>query len=151
MHFAVQKEILVRALKDVSSALATRVVQPILSNVLIESADETTIRLKATDLDLTIESKATGVVYTPGSITLPGKKLLEIVSKLPNELVTFQINKEKLEAVITCRRSRFSITGLAADDYPKSTLGRSSDGILMPADILRKSIIQTSFSAAAYD
>jgi len=151
MHFAVQKDILVRALKDVSSALATRVVQPILSNVLIESQDETAIRLRATDLDLTIESKAVGVVYSPGAITLPGKKLLEIISKLPNDLVTVQVNKETLETSITCQRSRFSISGLAADDFPKSNVGRAVDGVLMPADILRKSILQTAFSAAGYD
>jgi DNA polymerase III subunit beta len=151
MHFAVQKDILVRALKDVSSALATRVVQPILSNVLIESQDETAIRLRATDLDLTIESKATGVVYGQGAITLPGKKLLEIVSKLPNELVTIQVNKETLETSITCQRSRFSISGLPADDFPKSSASRSVDGVLMPADILRKSILQTAFAAAGYD
>jgi len=151
MHFAVQKDILVRTLKDVSSALATRVVQPILSNVLIESQGETAIRLRATDLDLTIESKAVGVVYSHGAITLPGKKLLEIISKLPNDLVTIQVNKETLETTITCQRSRFTISGLAADDFPKSGIRTGVDGILMPADILRKSILQTAFAAAGYD
>jgi DNA polymerase-3 subunit beta len=151
MHFAVQKDILVRALKDVSAALATRVVQPILSYVLVESEDETTLKLKATDLDLAIETKANGVVYTQGAIALPGKKLLEIVSKLPNELVTLQIDKETLQAVVTCARSRFNISCLAADDFPKSALVRGRDGVLMPADILRRSIQQTAFAAASYD
>ena len=97
MHFAVQKDTLVRALKDVTSALATRVVQPILGNVLINSFDETTIKFQATDLDLTIETKTPAVVYTPGAITLPGKKLLEIVSTLPDDLVSFQVDKENFE------------------------------------------------------
>jgi DNA polymerase III subunit beta len=151
MHFAVQKDVLVRALKDVSSALATRVVQPILSNILIESQDDTTIKFRATDLDLAIESRGIGVVYTGGAITLPGKKLLEIVSKLPNELVTFQVNKETLETTVTCQRSKFSITGLSAEDFPRSTASRSVEGVLMPADVLRKSILQTAFAAAGYD
>jgi DNA polymerase-3 subunit beta len=151
MHFAVQKDVLVRALKDVSSALATRVVQPILSNILIEAQDETVVRFKATDLDLAIESRASGVVYATGSITLPGKKLLEIVSKLPNELVTFQVNKETFETAVHCQRSKFTIAGLAADDFPKSTPSRNVEGVLMPADILKKSILQTAFAAAGYD
>ncbi|HMY55450.1 MAG TPA: hypothetical protein PK671_20975, partial [Candidatus Obscuribacter sp.] len=109
MHFAVQKDVLVKALKDVTSALATRVVQPILSNVLIESVDETAVKFHGTDLDLTIETKASAVVYTPGAITLPGKKLLEIVSKLPSDLVSFQINKDTFETTVTCKRSKFSI------------------------------------------
>jgi DNA polymerase-3 subunit beta len=151
MHFAVQKDVLVKALKDVTSALATRVVQPILSNVLIESVNSTTLKFQATDLDLSIETNTTGVVYTNGSITLPGKKLLEIVSKLPNELVSFQVNTETLETSVNCHRSKFSITGLASDDFPKLVDAKSVDGVYMPADILRKSIMQTAFAAANYD
>ncbi len=151
MHFAVQKDVLVKALKDVTSALATRVVQPILSNVLIESVNSTTLKFQATDLDLSIETKTTGVVYTNGSITLPGKKLLEIVSKLPNELVSFQVNTETLETSVNCHRSKFSITGLASDDFPKLVDAKNVDGVFMPADILRKSIMQTAFAAANYD
>jgi DNA polymerase-3 subunit beta len=151
MHFAVQKDVLVKALKDVTSALATRVVQPILSNVLIESVNSTTLKFQATDLDLSIETKTTGVVYTNGSITLPGKKLLEIVSKLPNELVSFQVNNETLETSVNCHRSKFSITGLASDDFPKLVDAKNADGVFMPADILRKSIMQTAFAAANYD
>jgi DNA polymerase-3 subunit beta len=151
MHFAVQKDVLTKALKDVTSALATRVVQPILSNVLIESVNETSIKFLGTDLDLTIETKTPAVVYTQGSITLPGKKLLEIVSKLPDELVSFQINKETYETTVTCKRSKFSITGLPADDFPKTTEQKPKEAVLMPCDVLKKSILQTSFAAANFD
>ncbi|MBK9622376.1 MAG: DNA polymerase III subunit beta [Candidatus Obscuribacter sp.] len=151
MHFAVQKDVLVKALKDVTSALATRVVQPILSNVLVQSVDETAVKFHGTDMDLTIETKTSAVVYTQGSITLPGKKLLEIVSKLPNDLVSFQVNKETYETTVTCKRSKFSISGLPADDFPKTTEVRSKDGFLMPSDVLKKSIMQTAFAAASFD
>jgi DNA polymerase-3 subunit beta len=151
MHFAVQKDVLVKALKDVTSALATRVVQPILSNVLIQSVDEATLRFHGTDLDLTIETKTVAVVYTPGAITLPGKKLLEIISKLPSDLVSFQVNKETFETSVTCQRSKFSITGLPADDFPKTNEQRPKEGVLMPADVLKRSITQTAFAAAGFD
>jgi DNA polymerase III subunit beta len=151
MHFAVQKDVLVKALKDVTSALATRVVQPILSNVLIQSVDETSVKFHGTDLDLTIETRASAVVYGPGAITLPGKKLLEIVSKLPNDLVTFQVNKETYETSVTCKRSKFSITGLPADDFPRTIDQRPKEGVLMPGDVLKKSILQTAFAAASFD
>jgi len=151
MHFAIQKDLLVKALRDVSSAVATRVVQPILSNVLIESVDSSTVRLAATDLDLAIETRCPAVVYAPGSITLPGKKLLEIVSKLPNELVSFQVNRETLETSATCQRSKFNLSGLSAEDFPKLVESRSVEGVLMPSDVLRRAIVQTSFAAASYD
>lgn len=151
MHFAIQKEALVKALRDVSNAIATRVVQPVLSNVYVESIDDVSLRFVGTDLDLTIQAKTAAVVYTPGSITLPGKKLLEIVSKLPSDLVSFQIDKETCETTVTCRRSRFTLTGLPAQDYPRITDPSTAEGFQMPADILRRAIVQTSFAAASYD
>jgi len=151
MHFAIQKDVLVKALRDVSNAIATRVVQPVLSNVLIESIDSVTLRFTGTDLDLTIKTNTPAVVYTEGSVTLPGKKLLEVVSKLPNDLVSFQINSETQETTVTCQKSKFSLSGLSAADYPKLADGSASEGFLMPTDILRRAIVQTSFAAATYD
>jgi DNA polymerase III subunit beta len=151
MHFAVQKDVLMKALRDVTSAIASRAVQPILSNILIQSVDETTLKFQATDLDLAIQTNINGVVYTPGSITLPGKKLLEIVAKLPSELVAFQINKETFETAVTCQRSKFSIAGLPTDDFPKLVDAGSTEGVRMPADVLKRSITQTAFAAASYD
>jgi DNA polymerase-3 subunit beta len=152
MHFSIQKDVLVKALRDVSNAIAARVVQPVLSNVLVESVDDVTLRFVGTDLDLSIECKSPAVVHSAGSTTLPGKKLLEIVSKLPSDkLVTFQINPETQETTVTCERSKFNITGIAADDYPKVLNNRPSEGIQLPADVLRRCIVQTSFAAANYD
>ncbi len=151
MQFAVQKDVLVRALRDVTNALATRVVQPILSNILVESDGDTAVKFRATDLDLSIETKVPAAVYTPGTITLPGKKLLEIVSKLPNDLVAFIVNKETYETNVTCKRSKFSITGLPSEDFPKPIDIKDLHGVFMPSDILRKAISQTSFAAASYE
>ncbi len=151
MHFSVQKDTLVRALKDVTSALATRVVQPILSNVLIESIDDTSIKFQATDLDLCIQTKVPAIVHAKGSITLPGKKLLEIVSKLPNELVSFQVNLENCDVSVTCKRSKFNVTGLPSAEFPKVTDARPEKAVFMPSLILRKAISQTAFAAAGYD
>ena len=151
MHFAIQKEALVKALRDVSNAIATRVVQPILSNVLVEAIDSVTMRFTGTDLDLTIRAICPAVVYNNGSITLPGKKLLEVVSKLPNDLVTFQVNMDTMETTVTCVKSKFTLTALPADDFPRLAENKSVDWFSMPADILRRAIVQTSFAAATYD
>lgn len=151
MQFDVQKDVLVKALRDVTSAVATRVVQPILSNVLIETRENSTLRFQGTDLDITIETKVPGMIEEKGSVTLPGKKLLEVVSKLPNKTVRFKVNPETLETTVTCERSKFNLTGLPSDDFPKLVDSGNVDGVLMPSEILRRSIQQTSFAAANYD
>lgn len=151
MQFDVQKDVLVKALRDVTSAVATRVVQPILSNVLIETRENSTLRFQGTDLDITIETKVPGMIEEKGSVTLPGKKLLEVVSKLPNKTVRFKVNPETLETTVTCERSKFNLTGLPSDDFPKLVDSGNVDGVLMPSEVLRRSIQQTGFAAANYD
>ncbi|MCC7530746.1 MAG: DNA polymerase III subunit beta [Candidatus Melainabacteria bacterium] len=151
MQFDVQKDVLVKALRDVTSAVATRVVQPILSNVLIETRENSTLRFQGTDLDITIETKVPAMIEEKGSVTLPGKKLLEVVSKLPNKTVRFKVNPETLETTVTCERSKFNLTGLPCDDFPKLVDSGNVDGVLMPSEVLRRSIQQTSFAAANYD
>ncbi len=151
MHFAIQKDVLVKALRDTSNAIANRVVQPVLSNVLIESIDNVTLRFTGTDLDLTIKTNTPAVVYTEGAVTLPGKKLLEVVSKLASDLVSFQVNLENQETTLTCQKSKISLSGLPSADYPNLADGGSGNGFLMPTDILRRAIVQTSFAAATHD
>lgn len=150
MNFAIQKEVLIQCLKEVSNALAGRTVQPILNHIFVQAIDESTVLFKATDLDLLIESKGNAVVYTQGAIALPGKKLLEIISKLSDDLITLKVNKENFETAIQCGKTKISLAGLSAEDFP--TLGDSNkEGVLMPADVVRKAISQTSFSAAGFD
>ena len=54
MKFVIKKEDLYNGIKIVESATSARALQPVLMNILIETVDNTSIRLVATDLDLTI-------------------------------------------------------------------------------------------------
>ena len=79
MDFIIQKENIYNNLKIAERVTANRGVQPVLSNVLIETLDNETIRFAATDLDMAIEIKVPATVKVQGSITLPAKKLNEII------------------------------------------------------------------------
>jgi DNA polymerase III subunit beta len=150
MHVSIQKAALVRSLKEVSSALPGRSVQPILSHICLSSIDETTVLFKATDLDLFIQSKCNAVVNAPGAIALPGKKLLEIVSKFPEDLISFRVNKDTQETSIQCGRTKISLSSMLAEDFP--AMGETeASGIFIPADSLCTAIAQTAFSAASFD
>jgi DNA polymerase-3 subunit beta len=150
MHFSIRKDSLVKALKEVSSALPGRSIQPILSHICLSSVDESNVVFKATDLDLFIESMASASVAIPGAIALPGKKLLEVVSKLPEDLVSFRVNKETQETSIQCGRTKISLSSMMAEDFPVMNEVEGS-AISVPADLLKTAIGQTSFSAATFD
>jgi len=100
MEFTIEKESLLTNLKIVEKTTVTRGIQPVLSNILIDAAQDNYITFAATDLDINIVSKTIASVQTPGKITLPAKKLSEIVSKLSNKPVVFKLN-EVADPVLT--------------------------------------------------
>ncbi|MCM1339817.1 MAG: hypothetical protein NC191_09115, partial [Muribaculaceae bacterium] len=88
MKFIIRKEDLFNGIKIVERATSQKAVQPVLYNILIETLENNTVRLTATDLVLTVVTTVDAQIEQPGKITLPAKKLNEIVSKLGNDLVT---------------------------------------------------------------
>lgn len=155
MEFIIQKDNIMNNLRAVERVTALRGVQPVLSNVLIETIDEQTIKLAATDLDLAIEVKAPATVSTKGSITLPAKKLSEIISKLPDKPISFSLNVETNTTVITCGNSKFDLLGISATEFPnvinEDLVGDSADSIDIEIQPLLKAVKQTVFAAAVYD
>jgi DNA polymerase-3 subunit beta len=79
---------------------------PILSNILFEASKDK-IKLIATDLEIGIICKLTGVtVEEDGSISIPAKKVSDIVKELPNSDIHISAKKNN-QVVIKCEKSRF--------------------------------------------
>ena len=117
MIFTIEKESLLNNLRIVEKASLSKGIQPVLSNILIEAKDNE-VRFSATDLDLSIVASTTAVVDTEGSITLPAKKLSDIVSKLPNKPVVFNIDLTSNVASINCGNAKFELIGISASEFP---------------------------------
>ena len=98
MKFSVSQTELLQALQLVSSAVPSRTTLPVLSNILVEATDGA-LQLTATDLDLSISTKATADVKSEGSLTVPAKKLLELARKLPKEELKLEAKDLTLNVV----------------------------------------------------
>lgn len=151
MLFTVKKENIYNALSAVSKATATRGIQPVLSNVLIETVDNNQIKLCATDLDISIEVTIPADITNSGSITLPAKKLAEIVTKLPNQPVQFSLNDENNLTKINCGNSKFDLIGISSSEFPSISHLNSDEFIEIQIEPLLKGIKETVFAAATYD
>ncbi len=149
MKFNVNKEIFYNALNVVSKASAVRGIQPVLSNVLLETIDKKELKLCATDLDITIQINIETEIIEKGAVTLPAKKLTEIISKLPNENINFVI--ENCTAQIKCGSSKFDINGISASEFPGIEIPESDDFVEVEIEPLLKAIKQTNFATATYD
>ena len=154
MEFTIEKESLLTNLKIVEKTTVTRGIQPVLSNILIDAAQDNYITFAATDLDINIVSKTIASVQTPGKITLPAKKLSEIVSKLSNKPVVFKLNEETNVVNIECGNSKIELIGISAEEFP-ATISEEElkDKECVEIDLtpFMKSIKYTAFSAANYE
>src|SRR5947209_18656516 len=104
MEFVVSKSDLVRELGLSQGVVEKKTTIPILSNVLLEAAGDR-ITLTATDLELGIRCSCPARVKKEGSGTVPAKKLLDYVRRLPEGDLTMKF-LEYHWANITAGRAR---------------------------------------------
>ncbi len=154
MKFVIKKEDLYNGIKIVERATSVRALQPVLLNILIETIDNSTIKLVATDLDLTVIAEVNAQVEEEGKITLPSKTLNEIVSKLGDKLITFEMPNDSTSVNITCQNSKFDIIGISANEFPpevSSFIANEEDAFEIEIKPLTKAVRQAGFAAASYE
>src|SRR5512134_3184379 len=88
---------------------------PILANVLIET-DGDQVKLLATDLEVGLRSKCAASVTKSGSLTLPAKKLYEIVKALPETDV--RIEEDRNGVKVAADRFDSRMQTLPREDFP---------------------------------
>jgi DNA polymerase-3 subunit beta len=116
MDFSIEKSQLLKELALTQGVVEKKTTIPILSNLLVE-AEEQVLRISATDLDLGVCCNCPAKVKSPGSGTIPAKRLLEIVRSLPEAEVHFKA-LENHWVQVTCERSSFKLVGMARDNFP---------------------------------
>ncbi len=145
MQFVVSKQNLQKELGFVQGAVEKKNTIPVLSNILIESVGERTIRITGTDLDVTIRCDMEAEeITTPGSICVQARKLFEIARLLPDAPVNFK--KEDNEWVtVKCDRSRFKMVGIARDAFPELPAFKETP-TQVPAGLIKTFIDRTIFA-----
>ena len=83
MQLVVRKNDLLRELQLFQGIVERKNTIPILANVLIE-ANDGEVKMLATDLEVALRSRCEATVGKSGSLTLPAKKLYEILRALPD-------------------------------------------------------------------
>lgn len=116
MKLTFKKEDLQRGVSMVAGAAANKNTLPILANILIR-ASESGVELAASDLELGIKTVVVATVIEPGAITVPAKKLDQIVRELPFDEVTLETKaNDRIE--IVSGAAQFTLAGLDAEEFP---------------------------------
>jgi DNA polymerase-3 subunit beta len=118
---------------------------PVLGNVLLK-AEPGGLRMIATDLELGVSCLVGGKIEEKGQITIPARLLSEYVSQLPKERVGISVIGKELN--LECEGSKAQIKGISADEFPLIPKVEAVFKSSLPAQKLRKAIIQTVFAVA---
>lgn len=151
MELSVRKTDILRELQLFQGIVERKNTIPILANVLIEAedgADE--IRLVATDLEVGLRSRCAAQVTKGGALTLPAKKLYEIVRALPETEVTIT---QSAAATVTVAADRFNsrMQTLPKEDFPVLPEAAGQTTEQLPGSGLREMVAKTQFAITGED
>lgn len=145
MRFKIKVQTLLTQLGLMSGIEDRRNSIPVLHNLSIQSVNPVTLKLTATDLDVTLTCQAEADITEPGSILVPLKKLLDITKTLPR---TADISFQALDqggAQVTCERASFKLVAPQFESFPE--LPTPCEGaIQIPASTFASMIASTIFA-----
>ncbi len=146
MKLTITREQLQEGLVAVAASVPAKTTLPILSNILLEATRDG-IRLSGTDLDIAVSTTVPASVDQEGAITLPARKLVEIVRELPSAAIRLTASGEQ-RVTIECGRSRFRLLGLPREEFPAFPGVKFEGGWRAPASDLQKLIAHVAFAAS---
>ncbi len=146
MKFTITREQLQEGLLAVASSIPTRTTLPVLSNILVE-ATGSRVRLAGTDLDIAVSTVVPAEVDEEGAVTLPAKKLVEIVRELPSAGIRVSSTGEQ-RVSIECGRARFKLLGIQRDEFPNFPPVDFNESWKMTSGDLQKLISHVAFASS---
>lgn len=146
MKFTITRERLQEGLLAVANAVPSKTTLPVLSNILVEAL-EGGIRLSGTDLDIAVSTVVPAEVDAQGAVTLPARKLVEIVRELPSAAIRIAAAGEQ-RVNLECGRSRFKLLGIPRDEFPTFPAVRFEGAWMVTSADLQKLISHVAFAAS---
>ncbi len=147
MKLSCLQENLNRGLNAVGRAVAVRSTLPITQNILL-SAEQSRLKLAATNLEMATTCWVGAKVKKEGSITVPARLLIDFVNSWPNDLIEINLPAAGRILELKCGRFEAHINGIDAADFPP--IPQISDGVTttIEAASLREGIAHVAFAAA---
>jgi DNA polymerase III subunit beta len=144
MKIKIDKNDLLKGIQVTGNVITPKNVLPILSNILFETT-KNKVKLTATDLDIGISLNINVEIVEPGAITLPTKRLSDIIKELPSGVVSLSTRKNNI-VDIQLDHCEFKLMGLPKEEFPKLPEVKDKDVIVFQQDVLKNMLQMTSFA-----
>jgi DNA polymerase-3 subunit beta len=144
MIFSVSRKDICEAVGYLSRAVASKAVNPIMEGILI-SAESGFITLAAYNFEIGMKKKLPCICEKEGDIVLSAKLLGDIIRKMPEENIRFEVNENNI-CEISSGSSHFQIIGMKAEEFPELPSAAVSEKITLPGNLLKSMVRQTIFA-----
>jgi DNA polymerase-3 subunit beta len=144
VEFTVKKSNLQKELSFVQGVIEKKNTIPALQNICIKSEGNDSIKIIATDLDVSIRCQCEAEVKKPGTMLIHARKLFDIVRNLPDAEINLK-KDEQSWAELRCERSRYRIVGQPEEAFPSVPEPKATK-LSFPADSLRYLIEHTIYA-----
>ena len=148
MELVVRKNELLRELQLFQGIVERKNTIPILANVLIEAKGDE-VHMLATDLEVALRSRCQASVRKGGSLTLPAKKLYEILKALPETDV--RIEEDKNGVKVAADRFDSRMQTLPREDFPTLPDATGTARATLPRNALKQMVEKTQFAITGED
>jgi DNA polymerase-3 subunit beta len=149
MKFIINRETLLTPLQQIVGVIEKRQTMPVLANVLMVVGDNF-LTLTGTDLEIQIVAKVSVAESSPGAITVPARKLLDLCRLLPNG-ADIQLDQQNDKVKLVSNRSKFSLSCLPAEHYPEFAETDMDKQFTINAGKFKKALEKTIFCMANQD
>lgn len=144
MEISVSRQALLRELTATQSVVERKTTIPILSNFLIEAADDK-LTITGTDLDQSMKTSCEAKVKKPGSCTIPARKLYDYIKLLGDGDISIKL-LENHWVQIRAGRSNTKMVGMARANFPQVPEFPETSTTRIPAASLKNLIAKTIFA-----
>ena len=144
LEITVSRAELLRELTAAQSVVERKTTIPILSNFLVEAADDK-ITITATDLDQSIRTSCPAKVKKPGACTIPARKLYDYIKLLPDGDISIKL-MDNHWVQIRAGRSNTKMVGMARANFPQIAEFPTAGAIKIVAASLQGMIAKTIFA-----
>lgn len=148
MKLSCTQENLNKGLYVVSNIVSNSATLPILKNILFK-AEEGSLKLIATDLEIAAKALVRGKVEQTGEFTIDGKLLTNFVNLLPPDRVDLIVEKNILN--LKSSEHTTKINGLPAEDFPVIPKIDKKESFKLKARDFKQALIQVVFSVSLND
>jgi DNA polymerase-3 subunit beta len=146
MRAVCNTDLLGKKLALISRGVSARSTIQLLAGILLEATSGGSVRLSATDMEISIQSYSPAEVEEEGRVVIPARIFNDVVRSLPKGEFTLVHDRSEGVVRLSARENEYRIRAYAAEDFPQLPKFDESGAFKMSGEALVETVEKVSRS-----